>query len=292
MWNIIEKAISESSSHPFKIKRRTAISGGCINQTFLLEGDKQRYFIKLNDTGGLPMFDAESAGLQAILDTGTISAPQPLCTGIADNHTFLVMSYINSTGNASNHALLGEQLAAMHRKRFNYFGWHQDNTIGSTIQPNPHRSNWIDFWREQRLGFQLTLAAQNGFGGALQTDGERLMDCLGGLFDGYTPQPSLLHGDLWSGNYCFDQDGTPTIFDPACYYGDREADIAMSELFGGFNSEFYRAYQNAFPLKSGYQTRKTLYNLYHILNHLNLFGEGYLSQAQQMMRQLLSEPDQ
>ncbi len=289
MWDIIEKAISKSSSQPFKIRRRTTISGGCVNQTFLLAGDKQRYFIKLNDDNGQAMFDAEYTGLQAILATETISAPQPLCTGIAANHTFLVMRYIDTTNSPHNHVRLGEQLAAMHRKRFDYFGWYQDNTIGSTIQPNPHTSNWIDFWREQRLGFQLTLAAQNGFGGALQTDGERLMARLGRLFDGYTPQPSLLHGDLWSGNYCFDQNGAPTIFDPACYYGDREADIAMTELFGGFHSEFYRAYQNAFPLESGYQTRKMLYNLYHILNHLNLFGAGYLSQAQQMTRQLLAE---
>ncbi len=289
MWTIIEKAISKSSDQPFKIQRRTTVSGGSINQAFLLTGDKQRYFIKLNDDNGLAMFDAEYAGLQAILATETISAPQPLCTGIAANHAFLVMRYIDTTNSPHNHARLGEQLAAMHRKHFDYFGWHQDNTIGSTLQANPHNANWVNFWCEQRLGFQLALAEQNGFSGTLQTEGRKLIDCLGGLFDRYTPQPSLLHGDLWSGNYYFDQNGAPTIFDPACYYGDREADIAMTELFGGFHNEFYRAYQNAFPLESGYQTRKMLYNLYHVLNHLNLFGDGYLSQAQQMTRQLLNE---
>jgi len=253
MWNIIEKTITEKSGQPFKIRQRTTISGGCINQAFLLEGEKQRYFIKLNDGGGLAMFDAEYAGLQAILATGMIAAPQPLCTGIADSHAFLVMRYIDTTNSPHNQAQLGQQLAAMHRKRFNYFGWHQNNTIGSTPQLNPRNANWIDFWREQRLGFQLTLAAQNGFGGALQTEGEKLLDCFDGLFDSITPQPSLLHGDLWSGNYCFDSEGAPVIFDPACYYGDREADIAMTELFGGFDSEFYRAYQNGYPLESGYQ---------------------------------------
>ncbi len=289
MWNAIESSITEANGHPFKIRRRTPIGGGCINQTLLLEGDKQRYFIKLNDANGLAMFEAESAGLQAILDTNAIMAPQPLCTGTAGNNAYLVMSYIDTAGSANNHVRFGEQLATMHQKRFDYFGWQQDNAIGSTPQPNPHYQNWIDFWREQRLGVQLELAAQNGFSGSLQTEGKKLLDGFSGLFHGYTPQPSLLHGDLWSGNYCFANDGTPVIFDPACYYGDREADIAMTELFGGFNSEFYRAYQNTWPLDSGYPGRKTLYNLYHILNHLNLFGGGYLSQAQQMLRQLLSE---
>jgi len=292
MWNSIEDYITENGDQPFKIQQRSAVGGGCINQAFLLEGNGQRFFIKLNHADGLAMFEAEHAGLQAIRDTATIAAPQPLCSGIAGGNAFLVMSVIDSAGSTSNHAQLGEQLAAMHRKRFNYFGWQQDNTIGSTPQPNPHYQNWTDFWREQRLGYQLELAAQKGFGDSLQMEGVKLMDCFGGLFDGYTPQPSLLHGDLWSGNYCFDKDGAPVIFDPACYYGDREADIAMTELFGGFNNEFYRAYQNAYPLNSGYQIRKILYNLYHILNHLNLFGSGYLPQAQQMIRQLLDELSQ
>ncbi len=262
MWNAIENSIAEASGHPFKIRQRTAIGGGCINQAYLLEGSTQRYFIKLNDASALAMFEAESAGLQAILATNAIIAPQPLCTGIVSDNAYLVMNFIDRSDKANNHAQFGEQLATMHRKRFDYFGWQQDNTIGSTPQSNPHYQNWIDFWRELRLGFQLELAAQNSFGGSLQTEGEKLMSCFDGLFDGYTPQPSLLHGDLWSGNYCFDSSGAPVIFDPACYYGDRETDIAMTELFGGFNNEFYRAYQNAWPLDSGYQTRKTLYNLY------------------------------
>ncbi len=290
MWNHIENHIAENGHQPFKIQQRSAISGGSINQAFLLEGCGQRYFIKLNNRDALAMFTAELAGLQAIVDSATIATPRPLCCGTAGENAFLVMSYIDrAAGDSGSHAQLGEQLAAMHSQRCDYFGWQQDNTIGSTPQPNPPVQNWIDFWREHRLGFQLKLARQNGFDSPLQTEGERLLDCFGALFDGYTPQPSLLHGDLWSGNYCFDKSGTPLIFDPACYYGDREADIAMTELFGGFNEQFYRAYQGALPLDSGYQTRKTLYNLYHILNHLNLFGSGYLSQAQQMIRQLLSE---
>jgi len=171
------------------------------------------------------------------------------------------------------------------------FGFAHDNYIGTTPQPNgwpnESRTSWIDFWRERRLGFQLRLAAQNGYGGQLQTLGEKLLDALPAFFAGYTPQPSLLHGDLWSGNHAFLEDGTPVIFDPAPYYGDRECDLAMTELFGGYPADFYTAYHAAYPLDSGYAVRKDLYNLYHVLNHANLFGEGYARQAEQMMQRLL-----
>jgi fructosamine-3-kinase len=147
----------------------------------------------------------------------------------------------------------------------------------------------VTFWREQRLGFQLRLAAQNGYGGQLQTLGKKLLDALPVFFVGYTPQPSLLHGDLWSGNHAFLSDGTPTIFDPAPYYGDRECDLAMTELFGGYAAAFYVAYRAWYPLDAGYATRRDLYNLYHILNHANMFGGGYARQAEQMMQRLFAE---
>jgi protein-ribulosamine 3-kinase len=171
------------------------------------------------------------------------------------------------------------------------FGFAQNNFIGTTPQPNAWKDNWPDFWREHRLGFQLRLAAQNGYGGQLQSLGEKLSDALPAFFAGYTPQPSLLHGDLWSGNHAYLQDGTPTIFDPATYYGDRECDIAMTELFGGYPADFYAAYRAAYPLDAGYATRRDLYNLYHILNHANLFGGGYARQAEQMMLRLLRNLD-
>ncbi len=163
-----------------------------------------------------------------------------------------------------------------------------DNWIGRTPQPNGWQHDWIAFRREQRLGFQLQLAAQNGFGGALQRDGEQLLARLDGLFDGYVPVPSLLHGDLWGGNHGFLADGTPVVFDPALYVGDRECDLAMSELFGGFAADFYAAYRASWPLDAGYAVRKTLYNLYHILNHANLFGGGYAAQAARMTAALLA----
>ena len=166
------------------------------------------------------------------------------------------------------------------------FGYAQDNFIGTTPQPNAWANDWVAFWREQRLGFQLRLAAQNGYGGRLQRLGEKLLDALPAFFAGYTPQPSLLHGDLWSGNHAFLADGTPALFDAAAYYGDRGCDIAMTELFGGYSADFYAAYRAAYPLDAGYTKRRDLYNLYHILNHANLFGGSYVHQAEQMMKKL------
>ncbi len=146
----------------------------------------------------------------------------------------------------------------------------------------------MTFWRERRLGFQLQLAAENGYRGQLQRLGDKLLDAMPAFFDGYAPQPSLLHGDLWGGNHAYLADGTPVIFDPAPWYGDRECDLAMTELFGGYGADFYDAYRASYPLDAGYAVRKELYNLYHILNHLNLFGGGYARQAEQMMQRLLT----
>jgi fructosamine-3-kinase len=154
---------------------------------------------------------------------------------------------------------------------------------------NAVNKDWIDFWRERRLGFQLRLATVNGFGSQLQDPGERLLDILPAFFKGYSPQPSLLHGDLWAGNHAYLADGTPVVFDPAVYYGDRECDLAMTELFSGFPADFYAAYSATWPLDTGYVVRRDFYNLYHILNHANLFGGRYVQQAKEIMQRLLSE---
>ena len=177
----------------------------------------------------------------------------------------------------------------MHKVKQPYFGWQMDNTIGSTPQINDQTHDWLTFWREQRLGQQLKFAAQNGYSGRIQSRGEKLMDELDKLLENHQPHPSILHGDLWGGNAAADENGQPVIYDPACYYGDRETDLAMTELFGGFGRDFFAAYNAIYPVDSGYSTRKTLYNLYHILNHLNLFGGGYMGQAESMIDQLLSE---
>jgi fructosamine-3-kinase len=199
------------------------------------------------------------------------------------------MEHIALRGRGSEGAAeAGRELAAMHRVTRPLFGWDRDNTIGSTRQPNGPEEDWQVFWGRNRLGFQLDLAARNGYGGRLRSEGERLLDALPALLE-HAPVPSLLHGDLWGGNMGFDREGHPVVFDPAVYYGDREADLAMTELFGGFGGDFYAAYREAWPLGPGYRTRKVLYNLYHVLNHLNLFGGGYLGQARGMVGELLAE---
>ncbi|MCU7850874.1 MAG: fructosamine kinase family protein [Candidatus Thiodiazotropha sp. (ex Monitilora ramsayi)] len=288
-WQIIAEHIAQVTGTPFDPLEPRHIGGGCINTAVRLMDGGRGYFVKLNSASLIDMFEAESDGLQAMSETETIRVPKSLCSGIADGQSYLVMEYIDM-GHAGRDgsAKAGRQLAEMHRANWTSYGWHRDNTIGSTPQPNSPNDSWIDFWREQRLGFQLNLAERNGYGGSLRRGGERLLEGFHALID-HQPQPSLLHGDLWGGNMAYDPEGNPVIYDPAVYYGDREADLAMTELFGGFGNAFYDAYRESWPLEPGYSTRKVLYNLYHILNHLNLFGSGYLGQASSMIDRLLAE---
>lgn len=267
---------------------RESVGGGCINEAVRLRGEGRDFFVKLNDASKADMFAAEAEGLGAIAASETVRVPAPVCCGVAGNSAYLVLEYL-VLGHAGRGAVLGERLAAMHRVTQAQFGWKRDNTIGSTLQVNTPDADWVRFFRERRLGFQLDLAERNGWGGELLRLGEDLRSRMDGLFDGHRPQPALLHGDLWSGNHAYLADGTPVIFDPAVHFGDREADVAMTELFGGFGGDFYTGYRSAWALDAGYTTRKTLYNLYHVLNHVNLFGGGYERQAVRMMQQLLSE---
>lgn len=235
------------------------------------------------------MFEAEAEGLLALAETGAVRVPRLISYGADDVESWIVLEWIDlHPRDRKADAALGRQLAALHRHFSERYGWHRDNTIGRTKQANTWCSSWPEFWREHRLGWQLRLAHRNGYGGALQRDGEKLIDRVGAFFEGYTPAPSLLHGDLWSGNAASDKTGETVIFDPAVYYGDRECDIAMTELFGGFSPAFYEAYAEAWPLDAGYAARKDLYNLYHVLNHLNLFGSAYRAQAERTIAKLLA----
>ncbi len=285
----ISTAIGSATGHPFQITNHAPSSGGCINQSYRIRGDDGRqFFLKLNTVDRLAMFAAEAAGLSEIAATRTVRVPQPIAQGIAGAHAFLVLEYLDLSGRGDE-ALLGEQLAALHRCQAKQFGFSQDSFIGSTLQPNVWTDDWLTFWREQRLGVQLALAARNGLSVRLQQYGTQLMERLEEFFVDHRPAASLLHGDLWGGNHAFLADGTPVTFDPAPHYGAREADLAMTELFGGFGTDFHAAYRAAYPLDDGYPARRDLYNLYHILNHANLFGGGYARQAEQMMQRLLSE---
>ena len=289
-WSDIAAQISASTGIPFSVQRVGQIGGGCISQGHRIESSNQYFFVKINSSDNFSMFEAEASGLQEIYNSRTLRVPVPICWGRNESSSWLVMEFLEM-GSAGREGAesLGRGLASMHRFSSEKFGWVRDNTIGTTPQFNRLSSNWIQFWRDQRLGYQLQLAKANGYTGKLQPLGERLMAELDAFFMDTLTVPSLLHGDLWSGNYTFDSAGQPVLFDPAIYYGDREADLAMTELFGGFPTNFYAAYRETYPLDPGYVIRKDLYNLYHILNHLNLFGEGYLNQAEEMMEKLHSE---
>jgi protein-ribulosamine 3-kinase len=287
-WDAIAGSIAAAEDSGFFAERLEPVGGGCINEAYRLEGAGRRYFVKLNRAEHAAMFEAEADGLKEILAAGALKAPRPIAHGVTGRHAFLVLEYLElGRGNSASLASLGTALARMHRRTAERFGWRRDNTIGTTPQRNPWSADWIAFWREARLGFQLELAARRGHRGSLQRLGERLLEKFPALFRGYAPAPSLLHGDLWAGNHGVTREGTPVVFDPAVYYGDREADLAMTELFGGFGPAFYRAYEEAYPLDPGYRVRKDLYNLYHILNHANLFGADYAAQAEAMMERLL-----
>ncbi len=259
MDTALQKALRIDSAEP--------VSGGCIHRCYRVTSAKRHHFLKLNDARYADAFAAEADGLAALRNSG-LRAPEPLAHGIAGDHAYLLLEFLELRSK-SDFAALGRILATAHHKPGPRFGWERDNYIGATPQRNGWCDDWAEFWRERRLHPQIELARSKGF------DVE--MPALG-LLKGHKPQPSLLHGDLWSGNAGFTAQG-PVVFDPAVYYGDREADLAMTELFGGFPREFYRAYNEAFPLDAGYEKRKHLYNLYHLLNHLNLFGGGYLVQV-------------
>ena len=295
-WQDVAVEISRSSERQFTAARIHRVAAGCINNGYRLTGEQGltgeqcSYFVKTNNGTTLDRFVCEADGLVALASPGVIGVPRPVCHGSSNTRAFLVTEYIESGEvTVSGQELLGERLAALHQISRPQFGWDRDNFIGPTPQPNPWSSDWVEFLRIRRIGYQLALAANNGYTGRLQSRGELLLAGLDGFFNHYQPQSSLLHGDLWNGNYTVDTQGNPFIFDPAVYYGDRESDIAMTELFGGFSPAFYGAYNNVAPLDSGYPVRKRLYQLYHILNHANLFGDSYVAQAESIVDSLLAE---
>ena len=289
MWTEIAQQISQATGQAFEIADRSSVSGGCINQAYRISnGAGQSYFLKVNSAGAEAMFAAEALGLKQMAAAQAIRVPRPVCHGSTSSNSFIVMEDLDLSGRGGSEswAEMGRQLARMHRLAISDkgFGWDRNNTIGDTPQINDWTQGWADFWIEHRIGYQLKLAARRG--GRFEK-GDRLLDQIPMLLDGHEPKPSLVHGDLWSGNAAVTSNGEPVIFDPAAYYGDREVDLAMTELFGAFPVAFYQAYEETWPLAPGYKQRKILYNLYHILNHFNLFGGGYASQANQMIDQLL-----
>jgi protein-ribulosamine 3-kinase len=270
-------------------KPASRVHGGCINDSFRWESRSGPLFVKLTPVGQLTMLQAEADGLEDLARANAVRVPHVLAIGSEAQTAFLALEWIDLAGSVSSASAqqLGVQLAQQHRASAGKFGWHRDNTIGSTPQINTQSESWAEFFRERRLRYQLELAARNGYAGRLQDRGAKLLEHSDAFFADHRPTVSLLHGDLWGGNAGVDSNGNPVIFDPAVYYGDREADLAMTRLFGGFPAAFYSAYESAWPLPKSARARVDLYNLYHVLNHVNLFGGGYEAQAESLIDRLL-----
>lgn len=262
------------------------VTGGDINRAFQARLGKERLFVKLNRPSGAAMLAAEFDSLRILREQQRLRVPKPVCHGADDEFSWLVMEYVDLQ-RTGDHVALGRGLARMHQQAGSQFGWSADNFIGTTPQPNLPSRSWCAFWWDQRLGHQLELAFRGGDPHGLAELYRPLEQAVKRILAGHRPIPSLLHGDLWGGNYGFDAAGQPVLFDPACYHGDRETDLAMAELFGGFTAEFHAAYRDEWPLEEGYAERRTLYQLYHVLNHLNLFGAGWLGRVRATARELI-----
>lgn len=291
-WLTLSKTLSEQLNQPIQIETAHSVSGGDIHQAFQLHTNQGNLFLKLNQAHLLPLFETEAHNLNAIRQSFSIRCPKVLGYGLyQNNQAWLLMEYFNLTAQGDDYQR-GKDLALMHHqvhKTPQPFGWFEDNYIGHTLQTNHWHSSWVAFYAQQRLKPQLELAQLRGASRELFDQGHKLIESLAFWFTTYQPEASLLHGDLWGGNSAFTTEGDAVVFDPACYYGDRETDIAMTELFGGFSAQFYAGYNEVFPLDSGYQQRKPLYNLYHIINHFNLFGGHYEQQALQVINALLKQ---
>jgi protein-ribulosamine 3-kinase len=286
----IQTGLKESLGTVIDLRWTRDLAGGDINRAALIQSKNNKWFVKYRNNAPPGMFEAEALALAEISKTGCIRVPEAIACGSQNGTSWLVLECLDliSNGPAS---LLGEQLAALHSISDDGFGWSGDNFIGTTPQLNRRAENWTEFWRDCRLKPQLLMARDAGFGSRLLDRGERLLASMEQLMQDHQPAASLLHGDLWSGNKAYTNAGQPVIFDPASYYGDRETDIAMTELFGGFEPAFYSAYRSITPLADGYPLRRELYNLYHVLNHLNLFGQAYLGRCENIIASLLAQID-
>ncbi len=264
------------------------VGGGCINNASRLETDQSAYMLKWNARPLPRMFEVEARGLELLRTSGAVRVPTVFRFSEATDRTpaFVLMEWLEpATGGRASQETLGVQLAALHHSTAEAYGLDHDNYIGSTPQNNGWDADWISFFRERRLRPQIELAQRIGrLHPGRRRMLERLLEHLDALLGGLRRSPSLIHGDLWGGNIMAIAAGGYALIDPAVSYSDREAELAFTEMFGGFTTRFYQAYQEAWPLEPGYTDRRDLYNLYHLLNHLNLFGEGYGTEVDTVAR--------
>lgn len=255
--------------------------------TWTLAGGGRRFFAKVATDAA--MLASEADGLAALADTRTVRVPAVLACEREDDTACLVLEWLDVTARPPSHTL-GRAIAHLHRAavphgpRGERYGWHDDNFLGATPQANAWCDDWCAFFRTRRLEPQLARLEARGFG-ELAREGTRLLEALPSLL-AHDPAPSLLHGDLWSGNAAMLASGEGAVFDPAVYVGDREADIAMTALFGGFGEDFLRGYESVWPLDDAFASRRAVYDLYHLLNHVNLFGDAYVARTRRTLSQL------
>jgi fructosamine-3-kinase len=265
-----------------KIKSLSSLSGGCISDAYKVStADGNNYFLKYNPSTSNNMFIKEANGLKELAKANAIRIPEVL----SFDEDYILLEYI-PTGNRKKNFFehFGQSFAEMHKFTAESYGFYEDNYIGSNPQQNipegKEKTNWVNFYFNKRILFQFQLAEKlRNSTEELRKGISKLENKIQEIIGDTKDKPSLLHGDLWGGNYMVDENGIAVLIDPAVYYGHREADLGMTKLFGGFNSEFYKAYNETFPPEDGYEFRENIYKLYHVLNHLNLFGSGYYSQA-------------
>jgi fructosamine-3-kinase len=290
----LRSAIAGATHTDFEIASAAPVSGGCIHRALRVSGEgtggKRDYFAKMNAPDRAAMFGAEAEGLAALRGAGAVEVPGVVAQGADEDASWLVLQWLDLVAlDAKGAARLGAALAAQHRMAHERFGWARDNFIGASPQVNGWSDDWLAFWRSKRLHPQLRLAAHRRLPSRMIDRGERLMADCEAFFRTYAPAKSLLHGDLWGGNAAQSAAGEPVVFDPAVYVGDREADVAMTQLFGGFPDDFLSAYRASWPLDDGYRVRRDFYNLYHRLNHANLFAGGHVRDSEHAIERLLSE---
>lgn len=287
MWQAIAQQLSETLMFSFNIEEKVRVSGGDINECYMVSDGEQRYFVKVNTRQFLSKFEIEAENIRIMRESNTVFVPEVILTGKSKQNAFIVLNYLptKQLDDDKNSFLFGQQLARLHKwGEQKEYGFDHDNFIGATLQPNKWDRKWARFFAEQRIGWQLQLVREKGVN---LVDINEFIEVVHDQLATHQPTPSLLHGDLWHGNVANSVFG-PICYDPACYWGDRECDIAMTELFEGFQPEFYQGYESILPLDFKYSERKDIYSLYHLLNHYNQFGGHYLEQSQKLINRILS----
>jgi protein-ribulosamine 3-kinase len=289
-WSQLEQSVRTTCGVTLITDTAAPVAGGDINAAYRCETDSGlSVFLKVNSRDNEDFFVAEADGLQALADAGVAVIPEVIGQGVTDEHAWLMLEYLPlASPSASSDRALGAALAELHEQTSEQHGWHRNNWIGASPQQNAPSPDWVTFYGSQRLSPQLDLARGNGAERQLLDATEAVIECLPQILAGHAPAPSLLHGDLWSGNRAALPDGRPVLLDPAVHCGDGECDLAMTRLFGGFGAGFYDAYHERLPQAPGHELRQDLYQLYHVLNHFNLFGGGYGNQALRLCSRLLA----